>query len=254
MTFLGENMRTEKKNLLVVGASSGIGKAIACQCASQGENLILVSRNKSKLMEIKNDFPNNIIEIVGLDLDQLNDIYNLFNMIRDRDIKLDGLIYCAGDYIVSMIKNMVIEQYQRIMRVNVLGFCEMAKYFMNREISNKNSSIIAISSLASIGAPKALGAYASSKAALNSLVQVMAKEGIRRKIRVNAILPGWVDTPMAQKSFKETGNNMNDSILSTQPFGIIPPDQVAYLVEFLLSDKAKYITGALLPISGGDIQ
>ena len=87
--------------------------------------------------------------------------------------------------------------------------------------------------------------YSVSKAALNASVKVISKEFIKRGIRVNAILPANVDTRMCD-NLKKLG-----SVLDIQPMGFIEPRHVSYLIEYLLSDKAKYITGGLIPISAG---
>ena len=92
--------------------------------------------------------------------------------------------------------------------------------------------------------------YAASKAALDAIVQVMSKEFSRRKIRVNAILPTYVDTPLLRGDMENTFD-LQGRIEANQPFGIIDPRYLAYLVEFLISDKAKYITGTLIPVTAG---
>ena len=87
--------------------------------------------------------------------------------------------------------------------------------------------------------------YAASKSAMNTAVKVMAKEFVKRKIRVNGILPAYVDTRMTQ--------DIEDfvDVEKRQPFGLIDPRQIAYLAEFLLSEKSRFITGALIPVSAG---
>ena len=93
--------------------------------------------------------------------------------------------------------------------------------------------------------------YAASKAALNAAVKVMGREFLKRYQRVNAILPTFVDTPMAVRMDDALGDL--DSKVAGQPLGLIAPEQIAYLVEFLISDKSSYITGACIPVSAGAI-
>lgn len=134
---------------------------------------------------------------------------------------------------------------QATFRLNYEAFVELVKYFSERRYSTKGSSIVAISSLASVTCRATALNYSSSKAAVNAAVKVMAKELGRRSIRVNSILPGYVITPMT------AGDRLTNDVKNTQPFGFIEPEYIAYMVEFLLSDKAKFITGANIPISGG---
>ena len=90
--------------------------------------------------------------------------------------------------------------------------------------------------------------YTSSKSALETSVKILAKETIKRQIRVNAIAPAWVDTSMMENA----ENYVNaDSIVKSQPLGVIPPVYIAYLVDFLMSEKGKYITGSVIPVSAG---
>ena len=102
-----------------------------------------------------------------------------------------------------------------------------------------------MSSLASMTKLKGSATYAASKSALNVAVSVAAKEYIKRLIRVNALLPAYVDTRMS--------DGLDDwvDVKTAQPLGIIPPVEISYMVEFLMSDKSKHITGALIPISAG---
>lgn len=245
----GKNL---KKKILIFGASSGIGKEIV-SLFSENYEVILAARRVEKLEEMKAEHPDSVLGVMNCDVTNLNDIEKVFEYILSNQIKLDGLVYSAGDYSLSMIKNTSMETHKYIMDVNYMGFVAICKKFLERGIAQKGASVVAVSSMASWGAPKALSSYATSKAALNTFVKVMAKETAKRGIRVNAILPGWVDTPMTTKSFQETGNDIKESIKKTQPMGLIPTIQIANMVEYLVSDKAKYITGALIPISGGDV-
>lgn len=109
---------------------------------------------------------------------------------------------------------------------------------------------MAISSISSIRNDAGMILYSMSKAALNSAVKTMSKEFLKRKIRVNGILPANVKTDMFV-SGEDTFEDFMETALERQPLGIIDTEQVSYLAEFLLSDNAKYITGELIVMSGG---
>lgn len=149
------------------------------------------------------------------------------------------------------IKANDIEVMKKITTVNYFSFVELGKYFQKKKYSTENASVVAISSSAAESCAKGMCTYASSKAAVNAAVKVMGKEFLKRRQRVNAIMPNFVDTPMARQMDNALGDL--DEKVQYQPLGLIEPLHVAYLVEFLLSDKAAYITGACIPLSGGAI-
>ena len=130
-------------------------------------------------------------------------------------------------------------------------FRSLCILFNKKKYSNERASIVAISSSAAYSCGKGMCTYSSSKAALNAAVKVMGKEFMKRMQRVNAILPTFVDTPMAERM--DASLNDLEAKVARQPLGLIEPQQIAYLVEFLLSDKASYITGACIPVSAGSI-
>ena len=181
------------------------------------------------------------------DLNQLKSIKGIFEFCKEKGLKLDGMVHAAGISNPIPVRSVSVESMQETMRVNCMSFAELGKYFCGKKYSNENASIVAISSLAAIRPVMGQLAYAASKSALNSMVEVMAKEFLKRKIRVNAIMPSYVDTPMVAEGGRFGMNNGIDAM----PLGVIEPIQIAYLAEFLLSDKSKHITGAAIPVSSG---
>lgn len=237
------------KTILITGATSGIGEAIAKQFAAEGARIVAVGRNTEKLAKLQQEYPDHIFPF-RYDFMDLENIVDIFNFCRNNDLKLDGLVHSAGVVFDSAIRANMIEQMEQVMKVNYFAFMELGKFFSMKKYSNDGSSIVAISSISALLNPKGLSQYAPSKAALNSLVKVMSKEFWRRKIRVNAILPGNVDTAMFRRTEEEIENYKEDSE-ARQPLGIIEPGHIGYLAEFLLSDNAKYMTGELIVMSGG---
>jgi short-subunit dehydrogenase len=233
------------KNILITGATSGIGKEAAYYLSNKGQAVFLTGRREEILENISNELEN-CLGTFAFDLANINEIQLLFDEIKNKGIKLDALIHCAGlEGGLAPARLAKWETLDLLLRVHYLSFVEMGKQFYKRGISNDGSVIIGMSSLAALMCEKNSIDYSGSKAAMNAAVKVMAKEFLKRNIRVNAILPANVDTPMC-KNLKGTID-----IEAIQPMGYIEPLQVVYLMDFLLSDKAKYITGALLPISAG---
>lgn len=239
-----------EKNILVTGASSGIGAAVSKYLSEQGYCVVLVARNENKLKKIQGEIPGDSL-IVPYDFSDLENIENIFDNCRNSELKLDGLVHCAGINNDIPIRANDVEVMQEVTTVNYFSFVELGKHFNKKKYSNDKASIVAISSSASISCGKGMCTYAASKAALNASVKVMGKEFLKRKQRVNAVLPTFVDTPMATRMNESLGDL--EKKVAGQPLGLIEPEQVAYLVEFLLSDKSSYITGACIPVSAGAI-
>ncbi len=232
------------KNVLITGASSGIGESIARYLAQQGHNLVLVSRNEEKLNFLQENLPCKTY-VYLYDFNDIENIESIFIFCKKQGVLLDGLVHCAGIVTNAPIRLNKIEKMQEMMNVHYYSFVELGKYFYKKEYSNVGSSIVVMSSLASRTCLVGSTIYAASKNAVNTAVTVMAKEFIRRKIRVNAVLPAYVASPMTADLDEYI--NVNEK----QPLGLIDPIYVAYLVTFLLSEQARYVTGSHIPVSGG---
>lgn len=249
------------KNYLIIGATSGIGEMCVHKLVIDSDYLLLVGRNKSKLNELEQQYAGKTRIIpVCYDLMDLDHMETIFQVCTENQIKLDGMVYTAGMDGTWPIKVNNTEQMVQMMTVNCFAFVEAARKFYSTRISNDASSIIAISSIASLMPEVGMSSYSASKAALNSYVKTMAKEYIRRKIRVNAILPGAVSTPMARE--KESllknvtsvaGKGSSPVSDHVQKLGMIPSDIIAAYVEFLLSDQSYYTTGELITIGAGRV-
>ncbi len=234
------------KTVLITGATSGIGEDCARYLSCKGYDILIIGRNKEKLDALKAEFKDRCINSFQCDLTENEAVDAIFSEIKDKKIFLDGLIHCAGiDSFAAPVRMIKNESVEKSFSLHTEVFVKMCKSFYRKEISNEGSSIIAISSLASLMCQRNSLDYSVSKAALNAAVKVISKEFIKRGIRVNAILPANVDTPMCD-NLKKMGN-----IEDIQPMGFIEPRYVSFMVEYLLSDKSKYMTGELIPISAG---
>ena len=236
-----------EKNILITGASSGIGKEISLYLAKQGTTVILIGRNEERLREIKEQIGDKAYTYV-CDLNHTEKIRGIFDFCRENGLKLDGMVHSAGISEPMPVRSVSIQNVEETMRVNCMSFAELGKYFGGKRYSNEQASVVAISSLAATRPVMGQVSYAASKAALNSMVEVMSKEFLKRKIRVNAIMPSYVDTPMVAEGGRFGMNNGIDQM----PLGVIEPIQIAYLTEFLLSDRSKYITCLLYTSDAAD--
>lgn len=227
------------KNILITGASSGIGRETAFYLHSRGYRIVLLARNIEKLKQLSRELDNSLI--IEYDLNNLVDIESIFLKLQDMGLKLDGMVHCAGINRDMPVKVNGLHDMLETMNINLLSFIQLSKFFSLKKYSNNGSSVIAMSSMAAVLCAKSMCTYSASKAGLDAAVRVMSKEFARRKIRVNSIRPAFVDTPMLNGSSEEKTHN--------QPLGIINPVNVAYLIEFLLSDKSAYISGSNIEMS-----
>lgn len=237
------------KKILITGASSGIGESCAEYFSKKGAELILVSRNREKLLEISKRLPGES-HIYAYDLMDLQGIKNIFKFCKAEGIILDGMVHCAGMLAECPIKSNQLNLLEAAMQIHCFSFVELGKFFSSRLYSNEGASIVAISSVSSISCDKGMGPYSASKAALNAIVKTMAKEFATRKIRVNAILPAGVDTPMAAHK-REIMGVSDENAADGQPLGLITPEAIASLACYLLSSEARFLTGAEIPVSAG---
>lgn len=250
---------------LITGASSGIGAACARELAERGHTLVLVARNEEKLKAFAAALGERHAAY-AYDLEDTEHIRGIFDFCREKSLKLDGMIYCAGLDLESPIKGCSAALWERAMKVNCIAFAEMGRLFYSKRYSNDYARIAAISSSSSMSCDKGMGPYSASKAALNAVVKTMAKEFTRRGILVNAVLPAGVLTPMAAaKIEKMTGQRIdcgreeqriNEKPVeicegNAQPYGLITAGNLAKFISYLVSEDNRYITGALLPVSAG---
>lgn len=238
------------KWILVTGASSGIGAVVSKYLSAQGYGVVLVARNSARLTEVSQSLLDKNFYI-PFDLSDLENVEKIFAECKGWGIRLDGMVHCAGINNDIPIRANDIRVLRDVTTVNYFSFVELGKYFCKKKYSTDGASIVAISSSAAETCEKGMCSYSASKAALNTAVKVMGKEFLKRRQRVNAIMPSFVDTPMAAR-MDEVFVDFK-SRLAAQPLGLIDPMQIAYLVEFLLSDKSIYMTGACIPVSGGAI-
>lgn len=238
------------KNILITGASSGIGEAVSRYLSECGYRVVMVARREERLREIAEDLENEPL-VIPFDLTRFDEYEIMFNDCREKGIKLDGLVHCAGMGTSMPVKKIRVRQdIQSQMEINAYAFAELGRFFSSKRFSNDGGTVVAISSMASQSCATGHCGYAASKAALNAMVKVMSKEFVRRKIRVNAIMPTYVDTPLLKGDLEDTFD-LKGNIERNQVLGIIEPRSLAYLVEFLISEKGKYITGALIPVNAG---
>lgn len=232
------------KVALVTGGTSGIGKAIVQRFAENGIKTVCVGRDIAKVMHLSNEFSN--IDAYTANLADIQEIKKLASYIRSEYGKLDILVNNAGIWHTHKLDEITFDEYDLVFRTNVASVMFMTQQFIDLLGRNKGNivNISSIGGLQSHIAGKSQYVYASSKAAVIQFSQLCALN-YAKEVRVNCICPGPTDTPIFL--------NRNFSWVKEQiPMGYMgQAEDVAELVLFISSDKAKYITGAVIPVDGG---
>lgn len=237
------------KKVLVTGASSGIGRAIAIECSKMGAQVIITARNVERLNETLSlmEFPSNH-KIIVADLSDTNMLDEVVNNIEE---PLDGIVQCAGFTIVKPFKFISESDIDSIMCVNYKAPVLLTQKLVKKKKVNKNSSIVLIASVsgAFVSSP-AGGLYSGSKGAISGIAKAMALDLAPRGIRVNTVHPGMIDTNIfAKGDITEEQLELDKKNYPLGRYG--KPEEVAYAVVFLLSDASAWMTGTQLKIDGG---
>jgi len=234
------------KQILVTGASSGIGKAIAVACAKMGATVIVTGRNVERLNETLSLMPGGNHKAISADLTNTEDINELVTELP----KIDGLVQCAGVGSRIPCKNIGKEDLKRVFMPNVEAPILLQAAILSKKKINKAASIVYVASRAANAPSIGNAAYSASKGAIISYAKCLALELAPRLIRVNCICPGMVWTELILKDGVD--KELLEQSQLTYPlkrFG--QPEDVANLAIYLLSDASNWMTGSSLDISGG---
>lgn len=237
------------KQILVTGASSGIGKAIAIACAQMGASVIITARNECRLKETFSQMPDGNHCIVTADLTCQEDIDNLVSNLP----KLDGLVQCAGVGNRVLCKNLQSADLQQVFQPNVEAPILLQTALLAQKKMNKQASIVYIASRAANAPSIGNAAYSASKGAILSYAKCLALELAPRQIRVNCICPAmiWTNLILQDGISKE---QLEEAQLKYPLKRYGQPEDVAYLTIYLLSDVASWMTGSAIDLTGGAME
>lgn len=241
------------KKILVIGASSGIGKQTATALSRKGATLILAARRGDKLQEVLSVLEGNGHKYYVTDVSDMQQIEDLFKKAVPECGMLDGMVYAAG-ISGSMPLNMLKpEKLRQVMDVNFFGFVESVRQFSKKGRFCANARIVGISSIAAQYGDKTHTAYSASKAAMEGAIRCIAIELAEKGIAVNAVAPGMVETELSSNYIERAGRDSDAvrKILGRQYLGFGRPENIADAIMFLLSPAASFITGIALPVDGG---
>ena len=237
----------ENKNIIVTGASGGIGNAIIKKLNETGANILASGTRIEKLEELKKKYEK--IKIVKFDISQSEKIEEFIdNATNELGGSLDGIINNAGITQDNLAIRMSLEEWQKVININLTSTFLLSKFAIKKMLKNKSGKIVNITSV--VGHTGNLGQanYTASKAGIVAMSKSLAIEYAKKNININCISPGFIKTAMTDKideKFKEV-------IISKIPSARLgEPDDIANAVLFLSSDQSNYINGETIHVNGG---
>ena len=237
----------EGKTILITGASSGIGKAVAQECAAAGATCIITARNQERLSETLNSLQGEGHNLILADLSNSADIESIVDQLP----KLDGVVSCAGIVETKMLKFTEEDDLQRLFNTNAFSSIRLIRSLVQQKKFKKEASIVIISSISGVKCGYLGGSiYGATKGALEGFTKATALELAPQKIRVNTIVPGMVETSLLKDS--EIDSELLEADKLKYPLKRYGnPEEVGYSAVYLLSDATKWMTGTSLLIDGG---
>ena len=238
----------EGKTILVTGASSGIGKTTAVECSRMGARLVITGRNEERLNQTLSELEGDGHVMLMGDLTSQDDIKRI---VADMP-ELDGVVYNAGVGITVPLAYIKDEDLYRVFETNLFATMRLNKALLRKKKVRKSASIVFTSSISALFNTPGISLYGATKAALLSYMRSYACEFADKKIRVNAILPGMIQTDLINGGTLSEEDKARD--MASYPlkrYGT--PQDVAYAFIYLLSDASSWVTGTSLIVDGGKL-
>jgi 3-oxoacyl-[acyl-carrier protein] reductase len=238
------------RNILVTGASRGLGLSITSALVSSGYRVLAVARSQSSaLTELANENSSGEVQFRAFDLANISGIGDLVGTLRRDFGPIYGLVNNAGIGTAGVLSMLRDEQLERIVRLNTLAPLTLTKYAVRSMMVERSGRIINMASIIASTGYSGLSAYAATKSAMIGFTRSLAREVGQLGITVNAIAPGFIDTEMTS----ELTSDQRDQIARRSALRrLAVPADVAAAVRYLLSEDARNITGTTLTIDAGN--
>jgi NAD(P)-dependent dehydrogenase (short-subunit alcohol dehydrogenase family) len=244
-------MENNNKYFLITGVTSGIGMALAEKLLAEGAIVYGVGRDFTKIA-LNPIFVNNPnFHFMKIDLSNIEQIEASLTALFKDSQKLDGFVHCAGKEETVPLRLYESNKIEDLFKTNVFSGIELIRILSKKKNSKDGASFILLSSvMGELGQPGKVG-YCATKAAVLGAVKAASLELAKRKIRVNAVSPGVVNTPMTQSLFGTLSEENINEIIKMHPLGIGEVSDVVPVLTFLLSDNSRWVTGQNFIVDGG---
>ena len=237
----------KNKNIILTGATGGIGYSMVETLIAQGANLLVTGTNEKKLEELKTKYKNLIILKQDIsNHDQLEDFIEKCNSLLGE--KIDVLINNAGITKDNLTIRMNKSEWDNVININLTSTFLLTKYTIKKMLKKKSGKIINITSVVAHTGNLGQANYSASKGGILSMSKSLSLEYAKKNITVNCIAPGFIDTAMTEKINDEYKNQLKAKI-PLDRFGT--PEDIANCAAFLCSDLSNYITGETIHVNGG---
>ena len=246
--------KLEGKVAVITGGNSGMGLTTAQQFVDEGAYVFITGRRQSELDAAVKQIGKNVSGVQG-DVSNLADLDRLYDTVKQQKGRIDVLFANAGIIELAPIGSITESHFDKIFNVNIKGLLFTVQKALT--LFQDGGSIILTGSIGGSKGYEGSSVYSATKAAIRSFARTWTVELKHRKIRVNAISPGPIDTPMTSSMVKseELGEQLKTNLVNAVPLGRMGnPDEVAKAVLFLASDDSSYVTGIELFIDGGMAQ
>lgn len=238
------------KSAIITGGNAGLGFATARKFVLEGYKVHIIGRSEEKTENACNELGELAIPYI-YDLTDLNGIPHLVNQISEHG-PIDVLVNNAGINQKKLITEVTNEDFASILHTNVASVFTISREVIKNMKEHNGGSIVNISSMASqYGLPKVI-AYSASKGAIESMTRAMAVEVAQFNIRVNCVAPGFIKTNMSSKALNDDPDRMNRVMMRTPMGKLGLPEDIGETVYYFCSPAAKFVTGTVLPVDGGN--
>jgi 3-oxoacyl-[acyl-carrier protein] reductase len=247
---MGKKLKLKGRVALITGAAQGIGKSIALLLAQNGANIVVSDINLERAEETAKE-----IESIGskamavkVDVANLKEVEQMVGAVLEKFGKIDILVNNAGITRDKLILRMTEEDWDAVLNVNLKGTFNCTKVVVRHMAKQRSGKIVSIASVVGEMGNAGQANYSASKAGVIGLTKTIAREFAQRRINVNAIAPGYIETPMTEILPEKVKEELK-SLIPMERLG--KPEDVAEAVLFLVSEESNYITGQVLNVNGG---